>query len=173
MFIVYWYFSGTAFLHKIMSYTLFKVYRHDTSSAATQPSHKPTACKDYITLTILIVSFQLISLKAELSRKQEEVVKAKAQAQAQSIHPVPLPKKKTLSTKTNAGVCERAAKDLEETKEEEDAFKKSRCVCVYKNGAPCLTMMYCCMVSSLEPDSLVFRLFVQKRNHENTRDVNV
>lgn len=68
----------------------------------------------------------LISLKAELSRKQEEVVKAKAQAQAQSINPVPLPKKKTLCTKTNAGVCERAAKDLEDTKEEEDAFKKSR-----------------------------------------------
>jgi hypothetical protein len=55
-------------------------------------------------------------------------VKAKAQAQAQFIHPAPLPKKKTLSTKTNAGVCERAAKDLEETKEEEDVLKKSRCV---------------------------------------------
>jgi hypothetical protein len=84
------------------------------------------------------LSFQLISLKAELSRKQEEVVKAKAQAQAQSIHPVPLPKKKTLCTKTNAGVCERAAKDLEDTKEEEDAFKKSRCV--YIKGC---SLSYC------------------------------
>jgi hypothetical protein len=58
------------------------------------------------------------------------VVKAKAQAQAQFIHPVPRPKKQTLWTKTNAGICERAAKDLEDTKEEEDAFKKSRCVYV-------------------------------------------
>lgn len=68
----------------------------------------------------------LISLKAELSRKQEEVITAKAQAQAQSIHPVPRPKKQTLSTKTNAGVCERAAKDVEDTEEEQDALKKSR-----------------------------------------------
>jgi hypothetical protein len=67
-------------------------------------------------------------LKAELSRKQEEVITAKAQAQAQSIHPVPRPKKQTLSTKTNAGVCERAAKDVEDTEEEQDALKKSRCV---------------------------------------------
>jgi hypothetical protein len=50
MFIVYLYFFGTAFLRKIMSYTLFKVYKRDTGSAATQPSHKPAACKDYVTL---------------------------------------------------------------------------------------------------------------------------
>lgn len=76
-------------------------------------------------------SFQLISLKAELSRKQEEVIKAKAQAHAQFIHPVPRPKKQTLWIKTNAGVSERAEKDLEAEQEEEDAFKKSRCVCVH------------------------------------------
>lgn len=74
--------------------------------------------------------FQLLSLKAELSRKQEEVVKAKAQAQTQFIRPFPRPKKQTLSIKTNAGVSERAEKDLEEAKEEVDAFKKSRCVFV-------------------------------------------
>lgn len=68
----------------------------------------------------------LVSLKAELSRKQEEVLKAKAQAQAQFIHPIPRPKKQTLSIKTNAGVSERAEKDLEEAKEEVDLFKKSR-----------------------------------------------
>jgi hypothetical protein len=66
-------------------------------------------------------------LKAELSRKQEEVVKAKAQAQAKFIHPVSRLKKQI---KTNAGVSERAEKDLEEAKEEVDAFKKSRCVFV-------------------------------------------
>jgi hypothetical protein len=67
-------------------------------------------------------------LKAELSRKQEEVSKAKAQAQAHFIRPVARPKKQTLLLKTNAGVSERAEKDLEEAKEEVDAFKKSRCV---------------------------------------------
>jgi hypothetical protein len=70
-------------------------------------------------------------LKAELSRKQEEVVKAKAQAQANSVHPVLRPKKQTFSTKTNAGVCERAAKDAEDTKQEEDVFKKSRYMYIY------------------------------------------
>jgi hypothetical protein len=74
--------------------------------------------------------FQLVSLKAELSRKQEEVSKAKAQSQARFIHPTAGPKKQTLLIKTNAGVSERAEKDLEETKEEVDAFKKSRCVFV-------------------------------------------
>jgi hypothetical protein len=74
--------------------------------------------------------FQLVSLKAELSRKQEEVAKAKAQAQAQFIHPVPQPKKQALSIKRNAGVSERGEKDLEEAKEEVDVFKKSRYVFV-------------------------------------------
>jgi hypothetical protein len=74
--------------------------------------------------------FQLLSLKAELSRKQEEVVKAKAQAQAQFIHPVPQPKKHTLSIKRNAGVSERAENDSEEGKEEVDVLKKSRYVFV-------------------------------------------
>jgi uncharacterized protein YpmB len=69
-------------------------------------------------------------LKAELSRKQEEVIKAKAQAQAHFIQSVPRPKKQTLSIKKNAGVSERAEKDLVEEKEDEDALKKSRCVCV-------------------------------------------
>jgi len=109
------------------------LFKCDISSLATllpsQPFHRPVAHEDFSNNTrLFFLSIQLISLKAELSRKQEEVVKAKAQAQAQSINPVPLPKKKTLCTKTNAGVCERAAKDLEDTKEEEDAFKKSRCV---------------------------------------------
>jgi hypothetical protein len=71
--------------------------------------------------------FQLVSFKAELSRKQEEVM---AQAQAQFIQSVPRPKKQTLSIKTNAGISERAEKDLEEAKEGVDAFKKSRYVFV-------------------------------------------
>jgi hypothetical protein len=125
-----------------------------------------------ITLTIQDgISFQLISLKAELSRKQEEVIKAKAQAQAQSIHPVPRPKKHTPCTKTNAGVGERAAKDLEDTEEEEDAFKKSRCV---------YAKWYFLSVTDVwfpgvnfELHSLVFWRSVAEGNQENTRHINV
>ncbi|XP_069696304.1 coiled-coil domain-containing protein 174 isoform X2 [Periplaneta americana] len=68
----------------------------------------------------------LVSLKAELSRKQEEVNKAKAQAQAHYIRPLPQPKKQTVWTKQNAGVSERGEKDIEEQAEEDDVLKKSR-----------------------------------------------
>ena len=73
-----------------------------------------------------IICFQLVSLKAELSRKQDEVKRAKVQGAY--LHPVPKPKKQTIFSKKNAGIAERVEKDTEEQKEEEDVLKKSRWV---------------------------------------------
>ncbi|PSN56568.1 Coiled-coil domain-containing protein 174 [Blattella germanica] len=73
---------------------------------------------------IEISKASLVSLKAELSRKQDEVNKAKAQGAY--IHPVPRPKKQTIWTKQNAGVSKRDEKDLEQEQEDEDVLKKSR-----------------------------------------------
>ncbi|XP_067013476.2 coiled-coil domain-containing protein 174 [Anabrus simplex] len=70
----------------------------------------------------------LVSLKAELSRKHEEVSKAKAAAGSGFIHPVPRPKKETVLTKKNRGVEQRDERDAEERKVEEDAHRKSRAV---------------------------------------------
>ncbi|KAL1131348.1 hypothetical protein AAG570_010966, partial [Ranatra chinensis] len=64
---------------------------------------------------------QLISLKAELSRKQEEVEKAKLKETY--IRPVPKLKKEP---KRNAGVEERSNKDVEITEEEVNLLKKSK-----------------------------------------------
>ncbi|KAJ4446796.1 hypothetical protein ANN_13494 [Periplaneta americana] len=83
--------------------------------------------KDKYSLSYIdVIGLMLVSLKAELSRKQEEVNKAKAQAQAHYIRPLPQPKKQTVWTKQNAGVSERGEKDIEEQVEEDDVLKKSR-----------------------------------------------
>ncbi|KAJ9587038.1 hypothetical protein L9F63_019380 [Diploptera punctata] len=65
----------------------------------------------------------LVSLKAELSRKQDEVTKAKVQGAY--LRPFPKIKKQTVWSKQNAGVTERDEKDLEQ-EEDEDILKKSR-----------------------------------------------
>nr|CAD7578554.1 unnamed protein product [Timema californicum] len=69
---------------------------------------------------------KLVSLKAELVRKQAEVHKAKSEAKAHFIHPLPHPKKETVFNKKNKGVGGREERDAEEIKEDEDMHKKSR-----------------------------------------------
>uniref|UniRef100_T1HRW0 CCDC174 alpha/beta GRSR domain-containing protein n=1 Tax=Rhodnius prolixus TaxID=13249 RepID=T1HRW0_RHOPR len=63
----------------------------------------------------------LISLKAELSRKQEEIQKVKEQASYTKLPPKP---KKEI--KANPGVDQRNEKDIALTEEEVDLLKKSR-----------------------------------------------
>lgn len=70
-------------------------------------------------------SLQLVSLKAELSRKQEEVRKAKG---LESY--IKLPSKPKEAVKTNPGVEERKTHDQELLPEEVDLLKKSRYVAV-------------------------------------------
>ncbi|CAG2067827.1 unnamed protein product, partial [Timema podura] len=69
--------------------------------------------------------FQLVSLKAELVRKQAEVHRAKSEAKAHFIHPLPHLKKETVFNKKNKGVEGREERDAEEIKEDEDMHKKS------------------------------------------------
>nr|CAD7266393.1 unnamed protein product [Timema shepardi] len=73
-----------------------------------------------------VVTALLVSLKAELVRKQAEVHKAKSEAKAHFIHPLPHPKKETVFNKKNKGVGGREERDAEEIKEDEDMHKKSR-----------------------------------------------
>lgn len=66
---------------------------------------------------------QLVSLKAELSRKQQEVSQAKAHGQL--VRPVK-EKKPTIWSKQNVGVSQRDERDAEQIQEEKDALKNSK-----------------------------------------------
>lgn len=75
--------------------------------------------------------FQLIGLKAELSKKQEEVQKVTAQSENRYI-PAPVRKEKqTVLTKQNPGVNERIERDNQLDVEEIDLQRKSRYFGVY------------------------------------------
>lgn len=72
------------------------------------------------------MTFQLVSLKAELLRKQEEVQKVKAQEENKFIQCVTKPGKKTVYSKSNQGVEIRNEKDIQEKQEDVDLHAKSR-----------------------------------------------
>ena len=68
----------------------------------------------------------LVDLKAELLRKQEQLRKERAQNASKLVHPKPVPKKASVWSKRNAGVLERAQRDLEAKEEAEDILSKSK-----------------------------------------------
>ncbi|KAK3585520.1 hypothetical protein CHS0354_022929 [Potamilus streckersoni] len=73
-------------------------------------------------------SASLIDLKAELYRKQEEFNRQKLQSQNSYVKgkPSSSEKKPSIWSKKNAGVLERAQRDIEEKVEEENVFEKSK-----------------------------------------------
>ncbi|XP_063225675.1 coiled-coil domain-containing protein 174 [Bacillus rossius redtenbacheri] len=115
---------------------------------------------------IEISTSSLVSLKAELARKQEEVNRAKSEAKNTFAKLPSHPKKQTVLTRKNAGVDNRNATDCVEIETDEDDLKKSRAALEVKSK---LYDRLSRQSSSAETDDRQFLVDFEQKSREDKR----